>query len=107
MVKNGTGSDAVARDITNDTLFFTLKARATDLDSDALKRCETGNGITHAVGTTGQATIRFESSAIPALPVGVPLFADVQCKAPGGEIFTLCQWKVIFLQDISLRTTIS
>lgn len=93
--------------LTGCTLFFSLKTLATDTDADALMRCETGNGITHAVGTGGQATIRFESSAIPALSVGVLLFADVQLKTPDGEIFTIYSGKIIFNQDITLRTTTS
>jgi hypothetical protein len=93
--------------LTSCTLFATLKTRAADLDSAALKRCETGDGITHSGTVVGKAELKFESSTIASLPVGRPLPLDVQLRTPAGETYTVYAGTILFIQDITLRSSTS
>jgi hypothetical protein len=98
-------TDTDARDITNDTLFFTIKENQTDLDAVALTALSTGSGIQHTVPLEGIAVISIAPADTATCPVDVELYADVQLKTTAGQIFTLSTGTVTIVTDITRRTT--
>jgi hypothetical protein len=83
----------IAQNITGWLIWFTAKRRVADLDAAAVIQHSTASGgvaITNAAGGLGTVTLSPADTA--ALPEQrLKLFADIQGKDGGGNIFTLAK----------------
>jgi len=87
-------------DITGWTVFFTMKAKADDLDAAAI----ISKTITvFSDPTSGEAEISLTSTDT-AQVIGSYLF-DLQIKTNNNEIYTVLEGIINITQDISIRTS--
>lgn len=100
-------TNGIAQNITGWLIWFTAKRRVGDTDLQAVLQKSTALGgvtITNAGGGVGFVTIS------PADTAGLaaerqPLFADLQGKDGGGNIFTLQKGKLVIRPDATVSTT--
>jgi len=84
-------------DITNWTIYFTVKANITDPDSAALiQKIITS----HTDPTHGKSALNLTHTETDTLPIGVALY-DIQIKTSGGEIHTIYKGQVKVSADVT------
>ena len=92
-------------DLTGCTLFFTAKEDISQADADAPLKAQTGAGITHTDALAGEAKILLGPPDTDNVPTDVALVCDVQLKTATGEIYTVANGKLTFLEDVTRRTS--
>lgn len=100
------GTSSSAKDLTDSTLFFTVKQKKSDSDDLAAikKQTPTASGINITDATNGLATISLSSDETSELKTG-PHWYDVQVKNSAGCISTVGTGKFIVATDITRRTS--
>ena len=96
------GTSAVARDLTDTTLFFTVKERKSHTDAQAAlrKRSPTESGINITDPTNGLATLSLTADETNRLRTG-PHWYDVQIKTSADCISTIGTGRFIVATDIT------
>jgi hypothetical protein len=98
--------DGSAYDLTDGTLWFTLKVRLDDADADAALQHESGDGlltITNAAG--GLATHRVTAAESAALTAGQVYHYDYQIRASDGTLATLERGKLVLTGAVTEATS--
>lgn len=98
--------NAAPQNITGWTLWFTAKRRVGDADPGVLQKSTTGGGITITNAATGLGTVNLvpaDTAALPEQPT--TLYADLQGKDGGGNIWTLAKGLIAVRPDATLSTT--
>ena len=100
------GTSSTAKDLTDTTLFFTVKEQKGHSDDLAAikKQSPTANGINITDATNGLATISLTADETNLLKTG-PHWYDVQVKTSAGAISTVGTGKLIVAADITRRTS--
>ena len=95
-----TDADDVAIDITDWTIFMTVKAKMTDTDANAKI---TSTVTSHYDPTAGQTRIHITDvqSTIDA----ASYYYDIQVKKSDGDIVTVMYGDFVVRQDVTLRTS--
>lgn len=93
--------DGTPLDLTDGTVFMTLKAAIDDSDDDAVLKGQTS---THLDPTNGITVITFSNTETAAVDPGV-YFYDIQFKASDGTITSMPYRKIRVLPDITNRTS--
>ena len=96
------GTSSTARDLTDTTLFFTVKERKGHTDTQAAisKRSPTASGINVTSAAGGLATISLTAAETDALRTG-PHWYDVQIKNSAGCVSTIGTGQFIVATDIT------
>ena len=95
-----TDDDDVAIDLTNGTVFFTVKRKVTDTDAEAVISEESS---VFEAPLTGVAIISLAPADTAELE-GVYSY-DVQLKDNDGNISSSDKGKFVILKDVTIRTT--
>lgn len=98
------GTSSIARDLTDSTLFFTVKQQKGDSDSSAVikKSSPIADGINITNASNGLATVSLSPDDTDSLKTG-PHWYDIQIKTPSGCISTIATGKFVVATDITRR----
>jgi hypothetical protein len=94
-----TNEDDEAIDLTDCTVFFTVKRNIQDTDAEALISVDI---TSHTSPTTGETSIPLTSTQTDI--VG-EFFYDVKIKTLGGTITSVIKDKIIFIENVTIRTS--
>lgn len=97
-------ADGVPVNLTTAELWFTVKRKLSDPDSDAIIQKTTGAGIEHEA-EAGSATIYLEPSDTEGLAARQQTFRfDVQLKEQDGRISTILRDYLTVKPDVTIET---
>lgn len=86
-------------DLTGSTVFFTVKRNMQDTDANALIAKST---TTHTSAVDGETQITLTTTDTD---ITGTFYYDVQVKNSDGEIFSVIADKIIFVDDVTKRTS--